>query len=471
MLKFINTKTPSILVVGDLMIDYYLWGSTKRISPEAPVQIVNINKETSVLGGAGNVVKNLKSLGADVDIISVTGNCEISNELRQLITEINVKTDFLISEDNRISSKKTRIISSNQQVIRYDKETISPIAKSTENKVIDFFTNQIRNYDIVLFSDYGKGLLTENVSKNLISIAKENSVKVLVDPKGKDYSKYEGAYLLTPNLKEASEALGISINPDKKDSLEGALSLMQSQFKLSKSIITLSESGIALFDQTFKIFPTHAKEVFDVTGAGDTVLAALGFYLANDDSIEKAIEFANIAAGIVVGKIGAACVTMIEVEDYLAKPSKIKTFEEISAICEELRILNKKIVFTNGCFDLLHSGHTKYLSEAKQNGDILIVGINSDESVRKLKGNDRPIVSEDDRSEIIASLAAVDYVVIFNESTPINLIKKVMPDVLIKGSDYKLDEIIGSEIAKETKTIEFVAGKSTSKIIEKIKSL
>lgn len=473
MLDFQN-KNPNILVLGDLMIDHYLWGSCKRISPEAPVQVINVSNESSRLGGAGNVVNNLKVLGANVDVISVIGECNVSKDLKDLLINSRLDVNFLITQKDRITSKKSRIIAEKQQVVRFDLESTDEIDNNSQRAILKKFKQIIGNYDLILLSDYGKGVLTYDVTQSIISIANHNNKKVLVDPKGFDYSKYHGAYLLTPNKKEASEATGIPI--EDNDSLLKAIQLLKIQCKLDFSLITLSDQGVAVFDKELRIHPTVAREVFDVTGAGDTIIASIGFALACNANIDKAIEFANLASGVVVGKIGSATVTlneMIEYESSLNKSNSyahIKTLNDISSLVEELKNKNKKIVFTNGCFDILHIGHIKYLEEAKSFGDVLIIGLNSDDSVKRLKGNNRPINTQNDRAYILASLEAVDYVVIFENDTPIDLINIIQPEVLVKGGDYEGKQVVGEEVAKELKIVEYIEGKSTSNTIQNIKT-
>ena len=465
---------PKILVIGDLMIDHYLWGSCERISPEAPVQLINVDSESTILGGAGNVVNNLCSLGAIVDLISVIGECGTSKEVKNLLEDIKVSTQYLITQKGRITSKKNRIIAAQQQVVRYDQESTEQINNKSLKAIIDLFKRIVNNYDVILMSDYGKGILTFELTQSLIKIANENNKKVLVDPKGQDYSKYKDAYLLTPNKKEASEATNITINDN--ESLTLALLDLKKQCNLVVSVITLSEEGVAIFDSELRIYPTVAREIFDVTGAGDTVLAALGFALSSNKSIDAAIKFANLASGVVVGKIGSATATINEIIEYESSLKKfssdkhIKTWSEISSIVKELKNKDKKIIFTNGCFDILHIGHIKYLEIAKSYGDILILGLNSDNSIKRLKGENRPINSQDDRSYILASLEVVDYLVIFEEDTPLDLIKIIMPDILVKGGDYDGKKVVGQNIAKELKLIEFIDGKSTTMTIERIKN-
>ena len=469
----LKNKSPRLLVIGDLMVDQYLWGSCDRISPEAPVQVINVDRESKILGGAGNVVNNLKKLGAKVDIISVVGNCEVSNELIKLLVDIKVHTKYLITQKNRISSKKTRIIASQQQVVRYDRESSDDIDVESQNTIIEIFNKIVNNYEVILLSDYGKGVLTNQLTQSLIYIAKKYNKKVLVDPKGIDYLKYKGAHLLTPNKKEASIATKINIIDDA--SLTDAILKLKSMCDLDISLITLSEHGIAIYDDELRTHPTIAKEVFDVTGAGDTVLASLGFALACGYNIDDAVEFSNLAGGVVVGKIGSATATLNEVIEYESSLNKfssdkhIKTQVEIARLSQELKLKGKKIVFTNGCFDLIHAGHISYLEKAKNFGDVLIIGLNSDSSVTSLKGKGRPINLQEDRAYILAALQVVDYVVIFDEDTPYKLIKSIKPHILVKGGDYIGKEVVGQDIADELKLVEFVDGKSSTKTIEKIK--
>ena len=466
-------KSPKILVIGDLMIDHYLWGSCERISPEAPVQVINVGDESMSLGGAGNVVNNLNALGAQVDVISVIGNCETSDQLKALLANIKVSTKYLITQNKRVTSKKTRVISSQQQVVRYDHESTDEISDESQKSILASFKKLVSNYDAVLLSDYGKGVLTIELTQSLIAIANNKNKKVLVDPKGLDYSKYRGSYLLTPNKKEASEATKINIKDDA--SLTKAITQLKTEYDLDVSLITLSEQGVAIYDAKLRVYPTVSREVFDVTGAGDTVLASLGFTLACGYKIDAAVEFANLAAGVVVGKIGSAIATLNEIIEYESSLNKstsdehIKTFDEIASLSQELKARGKKIIFTNGCFDILHIGHVRYLETAKSYGDILILGLNSDRSVTSIKGKGRPINIQLDRAYMLAALEAVDYVVVFDEDTPYDLIKAVKPDVLVKGSDYEGKKVVGQDIADELKLVQFVDGKSTTKTIEKIR--
>lgn len=463
---------PRILVIGDLMIDHYLWGGCERISPEAPVQVVDIARETTVLGGAGNVINNLVSLGARVSVAGIIGDDENGIELKNMLSSLGASCEGLVVQQGRKTSKKSRIIASNQQILRYDKESKDSIESDSAHKVIEYVKSVIDKCDMVILSDYGKGVITDAVAQGVIASAKAKGKKVLVDPKGKDYRKYSGAYLLTPNKKEASEATGIVIKDD--DSLREALLSLKATCDLQCSMITLSEDGIAIYDESMRRYPTVAKEVFDVTGAGDTVIASLSFALSCGLSIDEAAPFANHAAAVVVGKIGSATVTLDEIETYESSlhqstsDAHIKSQAEIVSITQRLKNEGKRIVFTNGCFDILHVGHVKYLQEAKSYGDVLIIGLNSDSSVRELKGPTRPVNLQDDRAYILAALESVDYVVMFSDETPYELIKSISPDILVKGGDYEGKAVVGAQFAGELRLVQFVDGKSTTATISRI---
>ncbi len=464
---------PSVLVVGDLMIDHYLWGKTERISPEAPVPVIDVQRESEVLGGAGNVVNNLVALGAKVSVASAIGDDENGKRLLGMLHSLGVSTEAVVTDKERKTTKKSRVIASQQQVVRFDSESRQEISKETEDRILRAFEKMLPSLDIVLLSDYGKGVLSDTLTKSIIKVARKEGVGVLVDPKGRDYSKYRGATLVTPNRKEASEATGIEICDE--ESLKRAGFKLKNDLNLDMAMITLSEEGMAIFDESMRTIPTVAKEVYDVTGAGDTVLSTLGFVLAAGGKIDEAARIANAAAAVVVGKLGSATATWDEIIAYettlheSTTEHRIKTLEELKKSVERARSEGKRVVFTNGCFDILHLGHVKYLEKAKSFGDILIVGVNSDASVKRLKGESRPVNGEFDRAYLLAALDAVDFVTIFGEDTPYELIKVVKPDILVKGGDYEGKEVVGSDIAKEVRLVDFVEGKSTTSIIKNIK--
>ncbi|PAF48480.1 bifunctional heptose 7-phosphate kinase/heptose 1-phosphate adenyltransferase [Helicobacter sp. 12S02634-8] len=471
----LEDKTPSILVVGDLMIDHYIWGKCERISPEAPVQIAEVKDESNRLGGACNVANNLISLGAKVSICGVIGDDDTGRWLVGSLDSLGIDIDNVFVLPHRPTTKKTRIVVSNQQVLRIDREDKNTISDQIAAEMIEKIENKISDFDCVILSDYNKGVLSATLTKSLIKLARSENKPILCDPKGKDYQKYQGATLLTPNKSEAQQASKIDITDDQ--TLHKTLKFFKDQYKLAISLITLSEDGIALLDghnQLIKI-PTIAKEVYDVTGAGDTVIAALGFGLSSGLDIYRACEFANAAAAVVVGKVGSATVSYAEIIQYMHARNQSDCNDKILTKATLLNILqslkDKKIIFTNGCFDILHKGHIFYLQQAKNLGDILIVGLNSDQSVQRLKGAQRPINPQDDRAFVLAGLESVDFVVIFDEDTPEELIKAISPDILVKGKDYEGKPIAGTKYAKELRLIEFVDGKSTTNILKKVKSL
>lgn len=467
----LKNKKPKILIIGDFMIDHYLWGQTDRISPEAPVLVVDVKDETKGLGGAGNVVNNLFSLGAKTSILGVVGDDKVALEIQNLLQEKNAKIEKLIYEKNRQSSQKSRVLVSHQQVLRVDKESKQEILKSSEEELISCFDEIYSSFDAILLSDYGKGVLTKKICQNAINKANEARIPILIDPKGSDYSKYKNATLLTPNKKEAKEATNLDIS--SKESLEKAALKLKNDLGLKYSLITLSDEGIAIFKDKLRIIPAIAKEVFDVTGAGDTVLATLGYALACKMDIYEAVVLANKAAAVVVAKLGSATASFDEIIEYDKKQNQTQLEDKIISkenLAQILQNSQKKIVFTNGCFDILHSGHIKYLEKAKSFGDILIVGLNSDSSVKRLKGEQRPINSQDERAILLSALSFVDFVVVFEEDTPYELIEFLKPEILVKGEDYKGKEVVGSKLVKEVKLAKFEEGKSTSLIIKRIQN-
>ena len=465
---------PKLLVIGDLMIDHYLWGQTQRISPEAPVPVVDVHRESEVLGGAGNVVNNLVALGAQVAVASAIGPDENGRRLRRMLEDLGVETSAVLEESGRRTTRKSRVIASHQQVIRFDSESRQGLLPETEEALLEKIEAQIGRCDTVLLSDYGKGVLTERFTQEVIALARRHGVRVMVDPKGTDYSKYRGATAITPNRKEASEATGIAITDEA--SLREAGFRLREELELERAIITLSEEGMAIFGEEMRVIPTVAKEVYDVTGAGDTVIATLGFVRAAGGTIDEAARIANAAAAVVVGKLGSATASWEEILAYekslegSESPRRILEREELARRVHRLKSEGKKVVFTNGCFDILHRGHVSYLEKAKSFGDVLIVGLNSDASVRRLKGAQRPVNSQEDRAYLLAALEAVDYVTIFDEDTPYELIETLRPDILVKGADYEGKEVVGSDLVEETRLVEFVPGRSTTGLIEKIRS-
>lgn len=469
-----NSKQPRIYVLGDLMLDHYIMGVTTRISPEAPVPVVKVENELFTLGGALNVANNLASLGAKVYSAGLLGSDDAGRYVLETLHTLSIDTGGVMSDTNRITIQKCRILASNQQMLRYDKEMIlAPTAPQT-SQLLEHFKTLLPDLDIIILSDYDKGTLTNELCQQIISHANQHGIKVLVDPKGKDYSKYKGAYLITPNRKETSEITGIEI-VDDSDLMKAGRSL-KDKLQLQKVVMTLGNKGMAVFDEELTLLPTVAQEVYDVTGAGDTVIAALAFGLADGLSMHEACRYANLAAAVVVAKVGCATATQEEIQSLQlasthSQIQKSITLEDLLPLLSRLRNAGKTIVFTNGCFDVIHAGHVSYLQKAQQLGDVLIVGLNSDGSVKALKGPDRPINGLADRSIVLSGLSSVDFIVPFEEETPYNLIKSIQPDILVKGADYKGKEVIGAELVKRVELIEFMEGKSSTGILQKMNDL
>jgi len=459
----------SVLVIGDVMLDVYYFGEVSRISPEAPVPIVRILNRKNTLGGAGNTIKNIAGLGAKSYLIGTVGKDNNSNILNNLLDDLNVKA-MLVGIDTPTITK-TRIISANQQIIRLDFEEIKKINNNIVMKIKNNSERFIRKVQTIVISDYGKGMCTFELCQYLINRANELKIPIIIDPKGSDWGKYKGSTIVTPNIKELSEVIGRKVLNDDKDIENCGLKILD-KFDLRYLIVTRSEKGISLISRKgFYHLATEAKEIYDISGAGDTVVGTISVLLANDFNLIEAVKLANIAAGIVVSKFGTAPITREEFLDVLNGngSSKIVSLKTLLEIINDLRSKEKKIIFTNGCFDILHKGHIIYMKEAKKLGDILIVGMNSDDSARRLKGKDRPINNQESRAAVLSSLEFVDYVITFKEATPFNLIKAIKPDVLVKGGDYKIEEIVGREFAKEVKIIPIVKGYSTSEIIKELK--
>jgi D-beta-D-heptose 7-phosphate kinase/D-beta-D-heptose 1-phosphate adenosyltransferase len=467
----------TLLVLGDLMIDEYLWGIVDRISPEAPVQVVDVQNRSYVLGGAGNVVNNLVSLGAKVFVSGVIGQDRNGELLQGELKRLGVKIDGLFVDNIRRTTKKTRIVADGQQVLRIDWETKRDIPPGLEEKIITYVGDTVSRYDAVLISDYGKGVLTGWVLQEVIVACRTQRKRVLVDPKGKEFGKYRGASIITANRKEAAIASGIAI--DNEDTLVRVGQGFLKDLELEAALITRGKEGMSLFvhDQSPIHIPAHVREVYDVSGAGDTVLALLGLGTASYLSWLEASYLANMAAGIVVGKIGTASISGDELVDLLATRTptpriKIKDLQELKHIVGYLKAKGKSIVFTNGCFDLLHVGHIDLLRKSRAIGDVLIVALDSDESVRKLKGNQRPIISQEERAHILAALDCVDYVTIFPVNSLRDLLRELRPNILTKGSNYRKEEVVGGEILEsyggQVALIPITEGISTSGIISDI---
>ncbi|WP_121022612.1 D-glycero-beta-D-manno-heptose-7-phosphate kinase [Helicobacter vulpis] len=465
-------KIPHIVVVGDIIVDHYVWGTSERLSPEAPVQVVEVREENYRLGGAGNVADNLVALGARVSVCGVVGADEAQAWLLARLAQLNINTQGVLVDPARPTCKKSRVMISKQQVLRVDRESRHAISPILEEQILKIATVLLEQADALVLSDYNKGMLSARLCQTLIALANQAHKPVLCDPKGKDYSKYSHATLITPNKKEAQIAAGVEITEDT--SLQKVLEHFKQAFHIATPLITLSEQGMAFLDQdTLVKIPTIAKEVYDVSGAGDSVIAALAFYLALGFDLHQSCTFANASAAVVVGKVGSAHATYAEVLEFLQRHyhqgQKILDSATLAHILHGAH--SKRVVFTNGCFDLLHRGHVYYLQEAKKLGDILVVGLNSDSSVRALKGPTRPIQSQADRAFVLAGLECVDFVVIFEEQTPLELIRMVKPHILVKGGDYQGQEVVGRDLVNEVVLIETLEGRSSTHLIEKIQGL
>ena len=465
---------PRVLVVGDLMADHYLWGRAERISPEAPVQVLDVERETEVPGGAGNVVANLLALGAQVLVASVVGDDAAGEAIGRMLQEAGADCTGICQEPGRRTSRKSRLMGGHQQVLRFDIETRADISAASTTALLAYAEALVTEADIVVLSDYGKGVLTEAVCQGVITAARKAGKKVIVDPKGTAYGQYRGAYTVTPNRKEAALATGQNLALDQD--LAEAARRLQVELQLAVATITLSEAGIGFYAPAtgWQQVPTRVKAVYDVTGAGDTVLAAFAFCLANGWDMAPTCRFANLAAAVVVGKVGSATATRTEVEAMAAElepatpgAHAIRTVAELQPLLTQLQRQGKRVVFTNGCFDILHLGHVKLLQEARTFGDVLVVGVNADASVQRLKGPSRPINTEFDRAYLLSALACVDYTVVFEEDTPYDLIAALRPDVLVKGADYTVEQVIGADLVPEVRLVHLVEGKSTTSVIQK----
>jgi D-beta-D-heptose 7-phosphate kinase/D-beta-D-heptose 1-phosphate adenosyltransferase len=472
-LQIPNFDNARVLIIGDVMLDRYWHGDTSRISPEAPVPVVRVADTEERPGGAGNVALNIAALGGKPVLMGLVGIDEPGQTLEQLLSASGVDCRFT-RMPNFPTVTKLRVMSRHQQLIRVDFE------EGFEGFDYALFANQVEavlpEVDVVVLSDYGKGVLGQ--ARVLIELARAVGKPVLVDPKSNDFGKYHGATMITPNLKEFRDAVG---SFGSEDELVAKADGLIEQHELGGLLVTRSEQGMSLFQRGEEAFtqPTRAREVFDVTGAGDTVISVLAAGLAAGLDMPQAVLLSNIAAGIVVGKLGTATVTVPEIRRALHEQddslSGVVSEEQLMIAIEDARAHKERIVFTNGCFDILHEGHVAYLEQARRLGDRLIVAVNDDDSVRRLKGESRPINHLDRRMAVLAGLAAVDWVVPFSEDTPERLICKLEPDLLVKGGDYKPEEIAGYDCVKKTGgevlILDFLDGCSTTNIVERIRSI
>jgi len=475
MIHLEKIKQRKILVVGDVMLDNYYTGDIKRISPEAPVPVFRKKAERSVLGGAANVAANLVAANQKVSMMSIIGDDECGKILLSLFLEKGVETDLIEITDRQTTQKTRFLAGNNQQVLRLDVEDTTQISNNLCKNLLKSLEECIKDYNIIVLSDYLKGLFTLEFTQGIINLAKKSGIQVIVDVKDPSVVKYYGATLLKPNQKELHDLTGMPVDSDEE--IVTAAEYLRKKCNNTYVLCTCGARGMVLVgdEKPAHFVPAECREVFDVSGAGDTTIAYLAAAMANGIDMNEAVAIANYAAGIQVGKVGTSSVFLYEVRDYLSNKDtgsfhKVLSTSEVSHFREAHK--DKTIVFTNGCFDILHVGHKRYLEQASTLGDIFVIGVNSDASVKRLKGPNRPVNPEQDRMEILSALSFVDYVVLFDEDTPYELIKKIQPDVLVKGGDYKPDEVVGKDIVEERggrlELISFVEGKSTTTIINKI---
>ena len=458
-----------VVVIGDVMLDRYLFGGTGRISPEAPVPVVHVRETDDRAGGAANVAVNLARLGVSTTLVGVVGQDDEAAALESTLNDNNVTCRFT-TVPGWPTITKSRVQSRGQQLIRLDREEA---VREGSGELTEALKELVTNANAVVLSDYGKGSLADIAA--MISVCRDAGVPVFVDPKGTDFTKYRGATLVTPNLSEFEAVVG---RADSDEQLVQTCQQLITELDLAALLVTRSEKGMLLLEDGGEpeVLSTRAREVYDVTGAGDTVIAVLAAALASGDSLKSAAQLANLAAGLVVGKIGVASVTPTELRVALHRRGQggrgLVSQDDLSSLVAECRLRKEKIIMTNGCFDVLHAGHVAYLEEAKSLGDRLIVAVNDDNSVRRLKGDARPINQIEDRMAVLAGLAAVDWVVPFTDDTPLGVIQTVMPDVLVKGGDYRPDEIAGSkdvlQAGGEVRVLAFRDGHSSSRIIDKM---
>lgn len=479
----ISFQDKHVLCLGDLLLDRFVYGAVHRISPEAPVPVLKINRDFLALGGAGNVVRNLAALGCHTTFIGIIGKDDAGQKTKELLTDLPQVEAHLISEGR--TPVKSRFISNSQQLLRVDDEVVATPSEATIDALKNLIMDQLHKAHVVILSDYGKGSLPPELCQFIIQAARSAGIPSIVDPKGQDYSRYKGATLLTPNEKELSE---VSLFPLQSDQdVVQAMAQLKELHHLDAVLVTRGAKGMVLLppstpDATDEpvIIPAQAREIFDVSGAGDTVIATLSASISVGHSFEDAARLANIAGGIVVGKVGTAVVGQDELAAAVLKaepvaPSKIMSLEEAKNRTQIWRRHGLTLGFTNGCFDLLHLGHLHSLHECKKKCDRLIVALNTDSSIKRYKGESRPIQAETVRAHVLAALEYVDAVILFEEDTPLNLIESLLPDLLFKGADYTIDTVVGADVVQlnggKVHLIDLKPGYSTTATVEKMKKV
>ena len=479
MLTLQDFSHSKIIVVGDVMLDLYYWGEVSRISPEAPVPVVRIKNKTRTLGGAGNVALNLAGIQCQTILLGIKGQDMAGQWLSSILDRKKIP-HMLVQDDNHSTTTKTRIVGQGQQLLRLDEETLQALSGNARKNILNHFVQILPNADAVILSDYGKGVLLGDMAQEFIKPCLKHDIPVFVDPKGDRWQRYYGATCITPNLSEFQHFTGCTDIADTDEMEHYAQAVIQ-QLGLTYLMITKGPLGMSLFGRDFDTMhiPTEAQEVFDVSGAGDTVIATLAASYSQGISMPEAARLTNVAAGVVVGKLGTQPIQSIDLKSALWDKNnvggkKICSRDEAQNIILNWRREGKKIVFTNGCFDILHIGHIKLLHTAAAEGDKLVVGLNSDASVSNLKGESRPIMAEDERAALLASIKCVDLVVIFGESTPLALIEQFRPDILVKGNDYTPETVVGGDRVEQwggkVVLAPLLEGVSTTKVIEQVKT-
>ena len=467
-----------IAVIGDLMLDRYYFGEVKRISPEAPVPVNRVHRESMTLGGAGNVANNLAQLGVQVFAAGLVGADSNKEQLLTLMQAQNIDTTGLIVSQERPTITKLRVIGGSQQMLRLDFEQAGILSNQEQTELQAWLDKLLsQGLDAVIISDYAKGVCTPELCQYIIKQAHYQKVPVLVDPKGSDWHKYAQADYITPNVKEMGECIGLDLINEDEAIIQAAQEAM-STYAVRNIVVTRSEKGLTYVGRGLVLSDqATAREVFDVSGAGDTMAATFMSAVAGKLVLEDCLQVANLAAGVVVGKVGTQPITRAELLESLQLANnnpicaKIASWEQAQLLIKNWQQQGKKVIFTNGCFDILHIGHANYLAQARNLGDKLVVGLNADSSVRALKGAIRPLVDEEARAGLLASLACVDMVVLFAEQTPEQLLSVLRPDVLVKGGDYQLEQVLGREYVQEVALLDFTEGYSTSNLVEKISKL
>ncbi|MFG1274020.1 D-glycero-beta-D-manno-heptose-7-phosphate kinase [Xanthobacter flavus] len=472
-----------VLCLGDVMLDRFITGAARRISPESPVPVLSVSSSATIAGGSANVARNIASLGGQCTLVGVIGNDTCGAELRQILEETSGVHPLFVTAADRPTTEKIRFVAQGQHMLRSDREETAPVPVEVEAAILSHVSGRLSDHDVVVLSDYAKGVLTPTLIREVLALAAGSGVPVIVDPKSSDLARYDGATLVTPNLHEIWLATGIS--GDSDDSAVSAGHNVLERTSIGAVLVTRSEKGMTLVQRTAEPvhIPTVAREVADVVGAGDTVIAALALVVGTGAALDEAAYIANAAAGVAVGKRGTATVSRAELLTELDRQSrsvatssamKVVTRAAAAAQVEAWKLHGLSVGFTNGCFDILHVGHVGIIEFARAKCDRLVVALNSDASVARLKGPSRPVNSDTDRAQVISAIGAVDLVVIFDEDTPEQLIKEIEPDVLVKGADYEVAEIVGgaSVIARGGRVLRFelVPGHSTTQVISRITS-